>query len=278
MYCRNCGKDAANATENCPTCGIKMGSGSGYCPNCGNQTSPNDAVCAKCGAKLSAGTVTGTASIGKAPAPGVRSPYNHAWKMLWPNFGWLLLVLIIYLAISGAGGIFGSIPTAGGFISALISVFVGMPLSIGFNYTYLKAARKEKYEVADVFTGFKMYWNAVGASVLTALIVIAGFILVIVPGIVFSCKLAYVPFLVADRKMGPVEAIKESWRISRGHAMQVFGIEIIGILLAIGGAICLGVGIIIAYMWTALAIASLYYAVTAEEAAKRAEPVTPPAT
>jgi uncharacterized membrane protein len=249
MYCRNCGKEVADAAENCPTCG----------------------------AKLSAASGTGSSGAGKAPAPGVRSPYNYAWKILWPNFGWLLLVFIIYAAISGASGFIGSIPGAGTIISPFISIFIGMPLSIGLNYTFLRAARKEKYEVADVFTGFKMYWNAVGASVLTALIVIAGFILVIVPGIVFSCKLAYVPFLVADRKMGPVEAIKESWRMSRGHAMQVFGIEIIGILLAIAGAICLGVGIIIAVMWISLTLASLYYAVTAEESAKAAASVAPKA-
>jgi uncharacterized membrane protein len=150
-------------------------------------------------------------------------------------------------------------------LSALISIFIGIPLSIGYYYVFLKAARKEKFEVQEVFAGFKTYWNSVGAGVLTALIVIGGFILLIVPGIVFSCKLAFVPFLVADRKMGPTEAIRTSWRMSRGHAMEVFAIELLGILLAIAGLICLVVGVIIAGMWIQSAIASLYFAVSAQQ-------------
>ena len=42
------------------------------------------------------------------------------------------------------------------------------------------------------------------ASLLVGVIVSIGFILLIVPGIVFACKLAFTPYLVVDRKMGVI--------------------------------------------------------------------------
>jgi uncharacterized membrane protein len=256
MYCRNCGKEVQENVELCPSCGVKPASGQGFCPACGGQTNELTEVCVKCGTRLHAAPVTQTDNtLSSAPPPGVKSPYNWAWKTLWPVFWMLLLILIIYGAISGAAS---SIPVLG-------SVFVSVPLAYGSAYVFLKAARHEKINIEDVFQGFKTYWNTIGAWILAYLIVLAGLILLVVPGIIFACKLAFVPYLVVDRKMGPTEAIQESWRMSRGHAMEVFGIYLLALLLSIAGLICLVVGVIVAAMWIELTIASLYYAVSAQQ-------------
>jgi uncharacterized membrane protein len=265
MFCRNCGKEVSPSAETCPTCSVKPSSGKAYCPACGGQTSELAEYCTKCGTHLKSSSETSAGTSGTAPLPGVSSPYRHGWNILWPNFGWLLVAFIIYAVISGAGSSFSSIPFIGRVLSGVISIFVGIPLSFGLSWVFLKAVRKEKYEIIDVFAGFQGYWNAVGAGILTALIVIGGLILVIVPGIVFACKLAFVPYLVIDKKLGVTDAIQTSWRMTRGHAVEVFAIGLLGILLMIAGVICLGVGIIIAIMWIEAASASLYYAVSARE-------------
>ena len=127
--------------------------------------------------------------------------------------------------------------------------------------------RGDKLEIKDMFEAFKNYWNAVLASLLVFVIVVIGLVILIIPGIIFACKLAFTPYLVVDRKMAVIEAVKESWRMTGGHAWKVFLIGLLGIPIGIAGLICLGVGVIISIMWITLALASLYHAVSVSEAA-----------
>jgi uncharacterized membrane protein len=276
MYCKNCGKQVVADTAFCPGCGAYPGSGKNFCSACGGHTTEMTGVCLKCSSKLASTPLAAAAPVSSvAPPPGVSAPFNWAWKVLWPNFWMLLLIFIIYAAISSISSGFSAIPGAGGFISGVFSVFIGIPLGLGYAYVFLKAARKEKFEIEDLFAGFKVYWTSIGASLLTGLIVAGGLILVIVPGIVFACKLAFVPYLVIDRKMGVTEAISASWKMTRGHTMEVFAIGLLSILIIIAGFICLIVGVFVAILWIELAFTSLYYAVSAEQKGETGTTVVP---
>ncbi len=184
--------------------------------------------------------------------PGVISSYDNGWKQLWPHFFELFLISLISWIINGIGEIF----------SLIYTVFAGFPLNFGVAYAYLKAARNEKLDIGDTFSGFRNYWNTVGAGALVALAVIAGIILLVVPGIYIACKLAFTPYLVVDRKMRATEAMEASWRMTNGHGWKVFFIGLLGIPIVIAGLICLVLGVIISIMWINMALASLYHAVS----------------
>jgi len=197
--------------------------------------------------------------------PGVGSAYGNGWTRLWKNFLELFLILIITLVI----GMISSIPQwvasqnpVSGLFTFIINVLVTGPIGYGVYYVYLRAARGEKPEIQDMFAAFGNYWNAVLAGLLVGVIVVIGFVLLIVPGIIFACKLAFTPYLVVDRKMDVIDAVKESWNMTRGHAGQVFLIGLLAIPIGILGIICFGVGVIIAGMWITCAFASLYHAVS----------------
>jgi len=163
------------------------------------------------------------------------------------------------------GGWFEDIAVAGaifGFLGLVYGILVSGPVDYGVAFAYLKAARGDKLEIKDMFEAFKNYWNVVLASLLTFVIIIIGLVLLIVPGIIFACKLAFTPYLVVDRKMEVIEAIKESWRMTGGHAWKVFLIGLLAIPIFIAGLICFGVGVIISIMWITIAFASLYHAVS----------------
>ena len=113
-----------------------------------------------------------------------------------------------------------------------------------------------------MFAAFRNYWNAVLASLLVGIIVVIGFFLLIIPGIIFACKLAFTPYLVVDRNMEVIEAIQTSWRMTSGHALTVFLIGLLAIPIVIAGLICFGVGVIVSAMWIRTALASLYHSVS----------------
>jgi uncharacterized membrane protein len=198
--------------------------------------------------------------------PGVTSSYENGWRQLWKYFLPLLLILIISglislpTAVSEVGD--NLIVPILGFFAVLYGIFIEGPVAFGVSFASLKAARSDKLSVTDMFGAFRNYLNAVLASLLTGMIIAFGLILFIVPGIIFACKLAFTPYLVVDRKMDVIEAIKTSWKMTDGHALKVFGIALLAIPICIAGLLLLGVGIILSIMWINLAFASLYHSVS----------------
>jgi uncharacterized membrane protein len=166
-------------------------------------------------------------------------------------------VNIFFVEISG--------PAAAALFALVFIVLFDWPLEYGIAYSFLRAARGKTLKVKDMFQSFRNYWNVVLANILIAAIVGAGMVFFIVPGIYFACKFAFVPYLVVEGKMEVIEAVKESWRLTRGHAFTVFLIGVVAIFVAFGGLLLVGVGVILSVIWIRLASASLYYAVSLRE-------------
>ena len=203
-------------------------------------------------------------------APGVVSSYKNGWRQLWKYFLELFLIGIIFAIITSPEMVSrttdaGDVLLGTGLLGIVLFAYgllIAGPVEYGTASAYLKAARGDKLEIKDMFAAFRNYWNVVLANLLVYIIVSVGFVLLIVPGIIFACKLAFVHYLVVDRKMEVIAAVKESWRLTNGHAWQVFLIGLLAIPTSIAGLLCFGVGIFIAMMWVSLAFASLYHAVS----------------
>jgi uncharacterized membrane protein len=194
------------------------------------------------------------------------SAYGHGWKILWAFFLELLAVTVVSIAFGIPQWIWSGGPEFGTdqLLSFAYGILVLGPIEFGVAYVSLKAARGGPFKVGDMFESFRTYGHVVLANLLCYVIIVLGFVLLIVPGIIFLCKLAFVSYLVVERKMDATEAIKESWRMTRGHTGQVFLIFLIAIPVVLAGLLALGVGVIISIMWIRLALASLYNAVSGE--------------
>ena len=206
-------------------------------------------------------------------APRVGSCYGNGWRQLWKYFLELFLILIIGIVISLPFSFFQDNAQAAagaavlGIFGFVYSILVVNPVDYGVSFANLKAARGDKLIIKDMFEAFHNYLNVVLANLLVGAIIIFGLALLIVPGIIFACKLAFTPYLVVDRKMEVIEAVKTSWRMTGGYAWKVFLVGLLAIPVMIAGAICFGVGIIIAIMWIRLAFASLYHSVSVSKQA-----------
>jgi len=113
---------------------------------------------------------------------------------------------------------------------------------------------KASYEYA-----FSRLWGLIGLAILIALVVGVGFILLIVPGIIFLVFLAVaVPAFIIER-LGVTESMSRSWKLVSGSWWHVLGVIVVagiiagvinGVLTAIGGHTFLG-------SWIMSAIAQL---------------------
>ncbi len=235
------------------------------CRVCGQDNPPEATFCSQCGNALIA-----TAAPLHVIEVGVGSSYGNGWQQLWKNFLLLFLICIIFALIASPGSVaanigqrIGGIAVLWGFMfSTAYGILLTGPLAYGVAFAYLTAARNDPLDIKDMFESVYYYWNAVLASLLVSVIVGVGLVLLIVPGIIFACKLAFTHYLVVDPGLSVTEAIEESWHMTSGHAWKVFLIGLLGIPICIAGLMCCGVGVIPAAMWCSLAKASLYHAVS----------------
>jgi uncharacterized membrane protein len=120
-------------------------------------------------------------------------------------------------------------------------------------------------DIAVLFQGFKKnYLNIVLAHLLIFAILGIGFVLFIIPGIIFACRLAFVSFLVMDKELEPIAAIEKSWEMTRGHGWKIFGMGLLAIPIFILGLLCFLVGAFIAVIWIGAAFTAMYHALDVE--------------
>ena len=125
-------------------------------------------------------------------------------------------------------------------IQYLVNVIIGM----GLIRISLEFVDKVKPKIRDILY-YKPIVRYIVASIIQGIIVLAGFILLIIPGVILAVRLQYVTYLIIDKNLGPIEAIKKSWNITRGHAWNLFFFGVILGLINILGLICLVVGLFI---------------------------------
>ena len=192
----------------------------------------------------------------------VSSSYGHGWRQMWKYFLKLLAIFIISVLISLPADLLAESGVGFAIFAILYSIFIIAPVDYGLAFASLKAIRNDKLGIIDIFEAFRNYRNAILAPLLVGVIVLFGLFLLVIPGIIFHCKLAFTPYLVVDRRMGVIEAIKESWRMTNGYAWDIFLINLVAVPIVITGLIIFLVGVIPATMWISTALASFYYAVS----------------
>ncbi len=115
--------------------------------------------------------------------------------------------------------------TFGIVLSVLISL-MSIPLSVGYTNHILRESRGEETHVSSLLFGFQVMWKALVISLLTGLIVGLGSIFLVVPGVVAALMLSMsVMILVDDPSKGPIQCLKESARLMRGHKWRLFKLE-----------------------------------------------------
>ncbi|MDO8618470.1 MAG: DUF975 family protein [Candidatus Daviesbacteria bacterium] len=134
-------------------------------------------------------------------------------------------------------------------------------IEIGLISIALKFVDGKKAQIADLLN-YKPLINYAIASVLYGLIMIAGLILLIIPGIIWAIKLQYYSYLIIDKNMGPIEALKKSWQITKGVKWQLFLLNILLVLINILGALAFGIGLFITIPTTMIACAKVYRKLT----------------
>ncbi len=119
-------------------------------------------------------------------------------------------------------------------ISHLIVYYLLIFLVITFlsGVAFLRIGTKKKMSIKKLlYKALRRYPALIGTTVLSSLIIAVGLIVLIIPGVYLGIKLsvAQVSSVLDDKN--PIEAIKESWRLTNGNWWYIFALFVLFIIV-----------------------------------------------
>ncbi len=172
---------------------------------------------------------------------------NKGFKLFFKRPGEFLLFFIVSGAIQAVAG-----------FTYVGSLVVAGPLAVGWFIVAHKVDHDLDFTFSNFFDGFRKTWPLILSSLLVGLSVLAGIILLIIPGIFIGVALMFAAYPVYFNNMDVVEAMKVSYRFIKKKWFHFFGFVIVLGLINIGGLIALGIGLFITVPATYLALYAAY--------------------
>lgn len=143
-------------------------------------------------------------------------------------------------------------------LNFLVTTAISIILQAGLVAIALKTIAGGTPRVADLFSQMRFFWRYLGASILYGLIVLGGFLLLIVPGVIWFLKFSLWPYFLVDQNVGVIESLKLSARATKGYKPSLFVLYIYLGAVNFLGIVALFVGLFFTAPITLLAIAWVY--------------------
>lgn len=174
----------------------------------------------------------------------------------------MIVVFTILAAVSGLSGSSGGEPSAAFGLTAvviqLVMMAVMMPFAAGLFIICLKHLQNQPVSFGDAFAGFAKTGPLLVAMILITILVFAGMMLLIIPGIYLSyCYFMVIPLMV-DRDLGPWEAMEASRKATTKSWFRVFGMYLLLLLIMFVSMIPFGIGLIWTMPMMIMAFAIMY--------------------
>jgi uncharacterized membrane protein len=189
---------------------------------------------------------------------------KYGWDTAINNLAFFIKALIIVCVISISLSAIGNmteknlplVSIAANLLYAIISIIFG----IGLIKIYLKLFDNETLKLGDLLSGLNLnlFLLYLLVSILYALIILAGLILLIVPGIIWAIQFQFCTFLIVDKGLGPIEALKKSSAATRGVKWDLFIFGLLILLINLVGVLAFLIGLFVTIPVTMMALTSVY--------------------
>jgi uncharacterized membrane protein len=203
------------------------------------------------------------------------------------RFGWTtaLANLKPLLAIGAAGAVLAlfdmSLERSADGLSALLRLFVSA-LQIAVAMIWVKVsltlADGKPLEKPVVSAHLERYFSYLLGSVLYGLIVTAGLVLLIVPGVLWAAQFGFAGFLIVDRKVDPIEALRQSSHLTEGARGPLIAFAALLMVLNFLGLCAAGLGLLVTVPASFIAAARVYRILEARAGHAPVAPIAPTAT
>lgn len=169
----------------------------------------------------------------------------------------LLLALVNFIPNYVSSLIPSNLAILAGIIN-LVGWIFNLVLGVGLIKIALNFVDSGNSNFKDLFLDVKVIIFYILTAIVVGVITMLGFILLIVPGVILAIRLQFWPYLLVDKKLGPIQAIKGSWLLTAGYGWDLVGFGLALAVLNLLGLLLLVVGLVVTAPISMLATASLY--------------------
>ncbi|CAB4732825.1 unannotated protein [freshwater metagenome] len=184
---------------------------------------------------------------------------SYGWNAFLKNIGPMILITLVILAVQVLlNVVVGADAGVARIILQLVAFIVGLILGMGLIRASLAITDGVKPEVSMLAhtAGLGSY---LVAAIIFGIAVFVGLILFIIPGIIVSLIFMFYGYaIVQNPSTSPIDALKRSAEITKGHRWQLLGLVVLLIIINVIGAILCGIGLLFTYGITAIAVAHAY--------------------
>jgi uncharacterized membrane protein len=183
------------------------------------------------------------------------------WRRFKENAGFLLLLgLGLGVLMLIANGLQRAAVGAPPVLSVLYLAVVAVNAFISFAVV---AATLEIHDygeagIDDVRRQLPVFPQYLVGYVLFGAAIIIGYFLLILPGIYLTVKLFFYMYLVVDRKMNGIDALKTSYEMTAGRFREVFVFLLAIFAINVVGFLLMGIGLLVTIPVTSIAAAHVY--------------------
>ena len=158
------------------------------------------------------------------------------------------IALIIYGAVSIAITLVqeATVGTTGDLAASLVEIIVTLilfPLGVGLGLLGIRRAAGKETPVSTLWEPYSHALPLIVMFVLMAVLIVAGFFLLVLPGIYLSIAYSFSPYLIVEKNMGVWEALETSRKAITEYWWRYFGLMLVALLLVIIGSIPLLIGL-----------------------------------
>lgn len=208
------------------------------------------------------------AAMGFSTGAAIRFGWETFKRRPWLFVGSTLIILLATGVSEGIGSAIDAVVTGSpeqpSILGALVHLGLGTLISMGATAFYLAAHDNPETATLSTLWHPQPFWKYLGMYILVVLVIAAGLVLLIVPGIIFALMFMFAPFIVIEREVGPIDAMKESHRITRGHKWPLLGLVALLVLINLLGLLALVVGLLISVPVSTLALVHAYRLLSGE--------------
>ena len=148
----------------------------------------------------------------------------------------IVITLVQEATVGPAGDIAASV------VEILIT-FILFPLGVGLGLLGIRRAAGKETPVSTLWEPYSQAIPLIVMLLLMAVLVVAGFFLLVLPGIYLSVSYSFAPYLIVEKNMGVWEALETSRKAITQYWWRYLGLMIVAMVLIIIGSIPLLIGL-----------------------------------
>jgi uncharacterized membrane protein len=140
----------------------------------------------------------------------------------------------------------------------LCGYLIQMATQMGLVRISLRLVDGQQPRYGELFGDLPTFWRYIAGNLLFLLIILSGLLLLVIPGIIWSIKYQFAPFLIVDRNLSLKEAFKESAGITSGVKREVFFFFLLVLGINLLGLMAFAIGLFITLPATMIAYTFVY--------------------